>query len=65
MPGMSGAELARIFRQRRPGTPVLLVSGYAEVEGVDADLPRLVKPFRHADLVAFVGQLAPAAKNQA
>jgi PAS domain S-box-containing protein len=64
MPGMSGAELARIFRQRRPGTPVLLVSGYAEVEGVDADLPRLVKPFRHADLVTFVGQLTPQAKNQ-
>ena len=60
MPGMSGLQLARKFQQRRPGTPVLLVSGYADAEGVDPNLPRLAKPFRHADLLAFVNQLNPA-----
>jgi hypothetical protein len=30
----------------------LLVSGYAELEGVDADRPRLTKPFRKDELAA-------------
>jgi hypothetical protein len=30
----------------------LLVSGYADVEGVAAELPRLAKPFRSAELAA-------------
>jgi hypothetical protein len=29
---------------------VLVISGYAESEGVAADLPRLEKPFRLADV---------------
>jgi PAS domain S-box-containing protein len=28
MPGLTGTELAQLLRQRRPGLPVLLVSGY-------------------------------------
>ncbi len=50
MPGMTGTELAVSVRRRRPGLPVLVISGYAEVEGVAADLPRLTKPFRQVDL---------------
>ena len=46
MPGMSGADLAREARPLRPGLPVLIVSGYAEVDGLAPDLPRLAKPFR-------------------
>jgi signal transduction histidine kinase len=52
MPGMSGTDLAREVVGRRPGTRVLLVSGFAEVDGVAPDLPRLVKPFRQADLAS-------------
>ena len=52
MPGMSGVELARLVRSRRPGTPVLIVSGYAEATGIAPDLPRLTKPFRQVDLAA-------------
>jgi CheY-like chemotaxis protein len=59
MPGMSGTELARAVRQLRPGLPVLVVSGYAEVEGLAPDLPRLVKPFRIADLAKSVVMLMP------
>jgi PAS domain S-box-containing protein len=54
MPGMTGAELARTIRARGAGTPVLIISGYADAGGIDADLPRLAKPFRHADLAAML-----------
>lgn len=46
MPGKTGTELARHVQLVRPGLPVLLVSGYAELEGIDAERPRLTKPFR-------------------
>lgn len=52
MPGMNGVELARRLQAVRPALPVLLVSGYADIEGVDASLPRLTKPFRKAELAA-------------
>jgi signal transduction histidine kinase/CheY-like chemotaxis protein len=50
MPGMNGAELAREARSIKPELPILIVSGYAEVEGIAPDLPRLTKPFRNAEL---------------
>jgi CheY-like chemotaxis protein len=40
MPGMNGTDLAREVRSRWPGRPVLLISGFAEAEGVAPDLPR-------------------------
>ena len=52
MPGMTGVDLAGLVQTRRPGVPVLLVSGFAETEGVDATLPRLIKPFRQVELAA-------------
>jgi PAS domain S-box-containing protein len=58
MPGMTGIELAREVRRSRHGTPVLIVSGYAETEGIAPDLPRLTKPFRQADLAASVAVVA-------
>jgi hypothetical protein len=36
---------------------VLLISGYAEIEDIAADLPRLSKPFRQGDLAARVAEL--------
>jgi PAS domain S-box-containing protein len=57
MPGMSGTELARAVRSERPGVQVLVVSGYAETEGIAPDLPRLTKPFRSADLAASLAGL--------
>ena len=57
MPGMNGADLAREFRSRRPDTPVLIISGYAEVDGIAPDLPRLTKPFRNAELAASLNAL--------
>jgi len=49
MPGMSGADLARVVRTRLPHTAVIVVSGYTNVE-LDPSLVRLSKPFRLNDL---------------
>jgi CheY-like chemotaxis protein len=57
MPGMSGTDLARVVRSSRYDLPVLLVSGYAENEGIAPDLPRLTKPFRKDELAASLAQL--------
>jgi len=57
MPGVSGTDLARAVRSTRPDVPVLLVSGYAESEGVDPDLPRLTKPFRKDELASSLARL--------
>jgi CheY-like chemotaxis protein len=57
MPGMSGTELARTLQNSRPSAKVLIVSGYAEAEGIAPDLPRLTKPFRNADLAASLAAL--------
>ena len=46
-----------MLRRLKPGMPVLLVSGYAEREGVDPDLPRLTKPFRKDELAASLARL--------
>jgi len=65
MPEMSGAEVARKIREKRPDQPILFVSGYSETEAVkrDApDLPLLAKPFR-ADALhrAVRGAIVPQA----
>ena len=58
MPGMNGTDRARIVGSEAPGVQVLLVSGYAEAEGVAPDLPRLTKPFRRDELAASLASLA-------
>ncbi|MEJ1157658.1 PAS domain S-box protein [Prosthecomicrobium sp. N25] len=58
MPGLSGAELTRIIRDRSPGLPVLIVSGYAEADGIAPDLPRLTKPFRKDELALALAAVA-------
>jgi len=57
MPGLSGTDLALILAAERPGLPVLIVSGYADLDGLPADLPRLTKPFRQADLADCLARL--------
>ena len=60
MPGVSGTELARDVRARLPGTGVLIVSGYADADGIAPDLPRLTKPFGSAELAAALDSLGTA-----
>ena len=62
MPGMTGSELAKHVLDRRPGTPVLFVSGYAE-ELLEPGLPDggklgfLPKPFSMEALAEKVRDL--------
>jgi two-component system cell cycle sensor histidine kinase/response regulator CckA len=62
MPGMDGAALVRVLRERRPGLPALIVSGYAD-GGVPRDLldqpgtSWLTKPYTPAQLSAGVVSL--------
>ena len=39
MPGMTGTDLAHAIREQRPDVAVLILSGYADVEGVAPNLP--------------------------
>jgi CheY-like chemotaxis protein len=60
MPGMSGAELASLIRDRWPHLPVLIVSGYADTDGISPDVPRLTKPFREVELADAIAHAARA-----
>jgi len=54
MPGMSGVELARAVVARKPSMRILIVSGFAEADGIPPDLPRLRKPFVQSDLACHL-----------
>ncbi len=70
MPGMDGPALVRAVRERHPGLPAILASGYAE-ETVHADLAAddilfLSKPYTLKVLAALVAERAlpaPAAQT--
>jgi CheY-like chemotaxis protein len=57
MPGMSGAQLAHQVRSSKPALPILLMSGYAESDGISRDFARLNKPFRKDELAASISTL--------
>jgi CheY-like chemotaxis protein len=51
MPAMNGLELATRIRQRTPGLPVILATGYAELPTNAAiAFPRLAKPYTQEQL---------------
>jgi len=64
MPDMRGTALAEIFQSRRPGLPVLFVSGYSEaappVSGPRGPVSFLAKPFSAPKLLSEVAALAVA-----
>ncbi len=62
MPQMSGFELARKIREARPDQRIALMSGYghraaAARQAEQRDYPVLGKPFRLAEVVAFVSEV--------
>ena len=57
MRGMNGTELAKVVLSDRPEVKVLIVSGYAKIDGIDTNLPRLTKPFREAELAAMLAAM--------
>ena len=58
MPGMNGAELIELANPLAPAMKLMLITGYSNIaEGPAASVPRLAKPFRHADLAQLVADL--------
>jgi PAS domain S-box-containing protein len=57
MPGMTGVQLARLVRERRPNIKTLIVSGFADVDGIDPSFPRLTKPFMQSELEVAIANL--------
>jgi CheY-like chemotaxis protein len=55
MPGMTGSQLIAVIRSERPELPIILATGYSELQTpTDASVPRLAKPFVQADLARVV-----------
>ncbi len=57
MPGVTGAALAAKLGQIRPGLPVIIATGYAEMPSQVSALPRLDKPYRQKELAALLETL--------
>jgi len=57
MPGMTGSELVSKIRAEKPDLPVILATGYAELQpGEGHGIPRLAKPFRQGDLADAIAR---------
>jgi PAS domain S-box-containing protein len=58
MPGMSGAEVAHEVLKRRPGLPIVFITGYVDLTALkEVGEDRIVqKPFREADLADKIGR---------
>jgi PAS domain S-box-containing protein len=57
MPVMTGSDLAAVIRAERPGLPIILATGFAELPpGADEGLPKLAKPFRQQQLAEIIAK---------
>jgi signal transduction histidine kinase/CheY-like chemotaxis protein len=58
MPGMTGLQLALHVQNMQPDLPVILATGYAEIDSeIPNNVRRLAKPFRRADLENLLSQM--------
>ncbi len=69
MPGMSGAELAKILRKARPDLRVIYMTGYAEFSGKNGDMAEgaagvLQKPFSRITLLEKVREVLSATSRK-
>jgi CheY-like chemotaxis protein len=62
MPGMNGAELARLMRAKRPDLPMIFLTGYADTTALgDTDEDHIIrKPFRDSDLMTKIRRVLEA-----
>ena len=64
MPSMTGAELAEQIRAFRPNLPVLIITGFDTPQSQTAHpLPRLLKPFRAAELARAIHDVVELAND--
>jgi CheY-like chemotaxis protein len=60
MPGMTGIDLALSLRKDHPELPILLATGYADLQAdVPIELPRLAKPYTQEQLSTEIARLLP------
>lgn len=65
MPKMNGAQLAAAAKELRPGLPVLLATGYADLpQGTGSEFPRLAKPFQQEQLAAAIANVMSSAAHR-
>lgn len=57
MPGVTGTALAVKLDRLRPGLPVVIATGYADLLPQASALPRLDKPYRQKELAALLETL--------
>jgi CheY-like chemotaxis protein/anti-sigma regulatory factor (Ser/Thr protein kinase) len=62
MPGMTGLELASTVRAIIPDAHTLVISGFAEVESIDASEHWLAKPFVQRDLAKALAAIRTSPK---
>ncbi|MBS0362922.1 MAG: PAS domain S-box protein [Proteobacteria bacterium] len=64
MPQVTGLQLAQEIAARRPGLPVVLATGFAELPpGTADDLPRLAKPYSQPELAQVLQAICGAAPS--
>ncbi len=60
MPKMTGLQLAEAIKNEWPELPVVLATGFAEIEpGPASSLPKLSKPFTEAELAEALALIVP------
>jgi FixJ family two-component response regulator len=65
MPNLTGSELAAAIRAEKPGFPIVLATGYAELPAeADRGLPKLAKPFRQQELAEAIAEAAEPERGQ-
>lgn len=58
MPELNGAQMARIARERFPYLPVVFLTGYAELQGLELPGSLVIqKPVRHEDLARSLDEM--------
>jgi CheY-like chemotaxis protein len=62
MPGLTGAQVAKIAKERHPHLQIIFITGFADTAAIEQSVGRaalvLRKPFRLADLDALLVQVA-------
>ena len=63
MPQMNGLQLADAIKKEWPELPVMIATGFAEMEPeTETSLPKLAKPFTEAELAKELERVVPRAR---
>ena len=65
MPRMTGLQLADAIKKEWPELPVIVATGFAEMEpDTELSLPKLAKPFTEAELAKELERIIPKAARR-